>query len=125
MSELSDRMEFDHPIVVTDDGSVSDAVGVYAPESYIGTDADGSILPEHDAAWIAALARAGWEPLDGYSGQCGYSGPILHSSEFIGGDLARDILATPGVYVAVTVECEPTDAEPEPEPAGWAVLRRR
>jgi hypothetical protein len=75
-----------------------------------------------------------WELLDGYSGQYGYSGPVMHPSEFIGGGMARDILATPGTYVAVaayysaefthetcgagSVQCRHCDATIEPDGNG-------
>jgi hypothetical protein len=63
-----------------------------------------------------------WEPLSGYTGQYGYNGAVMHASEYLGGRLAADILDDPGVYVVVTVEVMPTDDEPEPFPAGWAVF---
>jgi hypothetical protein len=102
---LSDRMEFDHVVRVLADGSVADEPGVWAPEVY----ADG----------VDVTVPAGWELLTGYSGQYGYSGPVMHPSEFIGGGMARDILASPGVYVAVVVG----DLDGDEEPAGWAVAR--
>lgn len=97
-SALNDVMEFDHVIVVGEDGTVSDAEGVYAPELY-----DGEV-------------SSGWSLMGGYSGQHGHSGPIMHSSEFIGGGMADDILSTPGIYVAV-VDCASDDAD------GWAVAK--
>ncbi len=100
---LNDLMSFDHVVTVHDDGTVTDGpVGVYAPELY-----DGEILAD------------GWELLDGYSGQDRYSGPIMHASEYVGGRMARDILETPGVYVALVDY--PVDGD---EPDGWAVARR-
>jgi hypothetical protein len=66
----------------------------------------------------------GWTLLTGYSGQDRYAGPVMHASEMIGGRMAEDILSTPGVYTATTVEVDPTDDEPDPFPAGWAVARR-
>jgi hypothetical protein len=78
-------MEFDHVVRVHDDGSVTNELGVYAPELYEGE------LPMDSK----------WELLDGYSGQDRYAGPIMHDSEFIGGQMERDILENPGVYVAI------------------------
>lgn len=123
---LNDIMEFDHPVRVEADHTVTSGVpGVYAPESVIQIDEDGQIEDGAEAAWLESLRNAGWEPLDGYSGQYRYSGPIMHPSEFIGGRLADDIVAKPGVYVVVSVEClgPNEDSDPE-EPAGWAVLRQ-
>lgn len=101
--KLNDVMEFDHVVMVRDDGTVTDGpAGVYAPELF-----DGELMGE------------GWELLDGYSGQYRYSGPIMHSSEYIGGSMERDILAEPGMYVAL-VDYPSDDGEPD----GWAVARR-
>lgn len=127
-AQLNERMEFDHVVAVYAGGMLRDApAGVYAPESYIDTldDDAGSILQSHEDAWREDMQRTGWEVFsDGYSGQYLYSGPIMHASEYIGGGLERDMLAKPGLYVAVTVECLPHTEDGETEPAGWAVLRR-
>jgi hypothetical protein len=56
----------------------------------------------------------------------------MHSSEFIGGRMARDILETPGVYVAVAVEVDCSGMEDGCSaedgcycsPAGWSVAYR-
>jgi hypothetical protein len=98
--ETLEIMEFGHPVRVHPDGSVTDAASVYAPDLY--DEAVGS----------------GWTLLDGYSNQYGYAGPIMHPSEFIGGRMARDILAEPGVYVAlVSYSTDDDDVN------GWAVAR--
>lgn len=99
---LNDFMEFDHVIRVHDDGSYSEAEGIHAPSLRDGV-----------------LDTEGWTLLDGYSGQYMYSGPIMHASEFIGGLMERDILANPGIYVAL-VDYPDDDSEPE----GWAVARK-
>lgn len=100
MPSLNDLMEFDRVVRVHVDGSVSYPSLPHAPEL-----TDGEVSP-------------GWRLLDGYSGQYGYSGPIMHTSEFIGGGMERDILSTPGVYVAL-VDYPSDDSEPE----GWAVAQ--
>jgi hypothetical protein len=100
---LSDVMEFDHPIQVHADGTVTDGpAGVYAPDLY-----DEELS---DEAWEFAS--------HGYTGQHGYRGPILHNSEYIGGGLERDILATPGVYAAVAAYWSPELPE---VPEDWPV----
>jgi hypothetical protein len=109
---LSDRMDFDHVIRVHEDGTVTDEPGIYAPEMLL----DGEI------------SDSDWEFFStGYTGQYGYNGPIMHNSEFIGGRLERDILETPGVYVAVIANWTPEDeAEKEMEDyyaEGWAILK--
>lgn len=107
---LNTLMEFDHVIRVHADGQVTEPEGVYAPE-----------VAEHDG--VAYVGNAGpgrndWILLNGYSGQAGYSGPVMHLSEYIGGTLATDILCNPGYYVAVLV-CDGTDSESCHD--GWAV----
>ena len=115
MTTLNDVMEFDHVIQVDEFGTVTDAPGLYAPEVYVICDSDGQMI---DGPHIGG--RGSWEFMDGYSGQDRYSGPIMHASEFIGGRMERDILATPGTYVVVVV-VDPDDLD---DPVGWAVLRR-
>jgi hypothetical protein len=108
---LNTIMEFDHVIYVDNDGTVSDGLPeLYAPELYV--DEDGNDIFE--------AGDDGWTLMDGYSGQYGYSGPVMHPSEFIGGRLAEDILERPGWYVAIVAE---TLGDDETEPAGWAVAR--
>jgi hypothetical protein len=107
--DLNALMEFDHPIRVHADGSVSDGLAnVYAP----------SLMDEH-------LDSPDWEFFStGYTGQYGYRGPIMHDSEFIGGRLADDILAAPGIYCAVVADWSPEDgAEDGDNFEGWAVVR--
>lgn len=74
----------------------------------------------------------GWSLMNGYSGQQGYRGPEMHTSEFIGGGMARDILETPGLYVALTVEsdcgykldtCDP-EVGCDCQPDGWVVATK-
>lgn len=118
-NSLNDLMEFDHVVRVHDDGTITEPAGIHAPEVFVGTDDDGSILPENEREMLADLKRAGWSLMRGYTGQSGYRGPIMHPSEYIGGGLERDIRAAPGWYVAVVVETADSD-----DPAGWAVAYR-
>jgi hypothetical protein len=126
---LNSEMEFYHIIRVNEDGTVTDspldtyvegAVSMYLVDVESYRWEDDFNLPE------------GWELMKGYSGQQGYSGPVMHSSEFIGGGMARDILAAPGDYVALPVESDcgykMENCDPETgcncEPAGWVVMRK-
>jgi hypothetical protein len=103
---LDDQMDFDHVVRVHTDGTVTDALTVSAPELYDDE-----------------LSSQDWQLMDGYSGQYGYSGPIMHASEFIGEGLARDILATPGLYVAL-VDYATLDGPDDDSVSGWAVAFR-
>lgn len=93
--ELSDAMEFDHPIRVHDDGSISDVDNVYAPDMHNGE----------------LESNTGWRLISGWSGQYNYSGPVMHDSEFIGGALAKHILETPGIWVAVVCYWDAEDCQ--------------
>lgn len=106
---LNSVMEFDHVIRVHEDGSVTDEPNIFAPE-----------LLAFEGGELEDLGS--WELLDGYSGQHGYSGPIMHNSEYIGGGMADDILSTPGVYVALVCTWLDTP-EDEDNIEGWAVAR--
>ncbi len=109
--DLNAAMDFDCVIQVQEDGSISDRLDLDGPELYDGK------LP----------AECGWTLLDGYSGQDRYSGPIMHNSEFIGGGMARDILARPGLYVALLCYWDSAEDSSELEPndvEGWAVAYR-
>lgn len=107
---LNKIMEFDHVIFVDEDGAVFDGLPeLYPPALYV-TEGGTEIFEPGDA---------GWTLLTGYTGQYGYGDQVMHPSEFVGGDLARDILERPGWYVAIVAETL-DDGE---EPAGWAVAR--
>ena len=83
MASLHDQIEFDHPFVVNEDGTISDSP-LYAPTLHDGQ-----------------LDSSAWEMLNGYSMQDSYAGPIMHNSEYVGGLLEQDILSTPGTYCLV------------------------
>jgi hypothetical protein len=118
LDQLNAYMEFDHVIEVLPTGLVRPRADIYAP-SVCGEDGI-----EDDA----------WQPLKGYSSQG--SGIInqaenwhMHDCESVGGQLARDILAPPGIYVAVWITWDPgtcdEDADEygeEPTIEGWCVL---
>lgn len=99
--ELNDRMEFGLVIRVRGDRSVVDADEVHAPELYDDESVKGP-----------------WRLLDGFSGQYGYTGPIMHPSEYVGGGLERHILDHPGFYVTLV---HYPNSEDDDEPDGWAV----
>lgn len=105
-------VEFDHVFTVTHDGTVTDAPNVYAPSVW------------HDDTADIVIDGDGWEALTGYTGQYGYRGAVMHASEKFAGGIARDVLDEPGTYVLVVVEVLPDEDDEQPEPAGWAVLRR-
>jgi hypothetical protein len=106
---LNSIMEFDHVIEVHADGSVTEPRGIYAPELH-----DGEIEGKE---WSLITM--------GYTGQHGYRGPLMHDSESIRGHLADDILAAPGVYVAVANYLDDSEGGNGGDGVeGWAVARR-
>lgn len=100
---LNSIMEFDRVVEVHADGTVTARHDLYAPELH-----DGEMMGADE-----------WSLLNGWSGQDGYPGPLMHASECIGGGMARWILETPGIYVAL-VDYPLDDSEAE----SWAVARR-
>ena len=124
-TQLNDRMEPEHVVEIHPDGSVNDGpAGVYAPEVSVDLDDDGQMI-SLDPSDIQIDSR--WSLLTGYSGQYGYSGPIMDPAEFIGGGLERDIRSTPGIYVAVTVIGVRPDGSSncDDDIVGWAVAQPR
>lgn len=113
--ELELLAEFDHPFVVDERGRVTDALDVFAPEVYHVEHVPGVELEIH----------GDWEALTDFSGQDRYHGPVMHSSEFVGGGLADYILTHPGTYVTCVVTVLPEDNDGiEGDVAGWVVLRQ-
>lgn len=109
---LDQAVEFDCPFIIGEDGSMADAPrNVYAPDLYGCSGGTETV--------------EGWTLLSGYTWQYGYSGPIMHNSEHIGGCLADDILSTPGTYVAMACYW-PDDEESNDDECyaeGWAIAR--
>lgn len=122
--EIDSAVEFDSPFLVNEDGTV-ELSGNHGPdEVYGGLYGDGSLM-----------ISDGWETWsDGYTGQYGYNGPVLHDSEFLGGGIAHDLLEEPGEYCLcfVTYMCDDMceDLWEEGEEScgdihteGWVVLK--
>lgn len=107
MMELND-IEFDHVFTVDEHGTVTHPDNIYAPEV------------TWDGLTSGQIWSYKWEFIDGWSGQDRYSGPVMHSSELLGGGMERWVLATPGTYVMCVVE----DLDDPEDPAGWCLLTR-
>lgn len=105
-------VEFDTVFDVQPGGTVVENRGLYAPTVW------------HDEHTDVYIDGSGWEPLTGYTGQWSYAGACMHPSETFSGGLLRDVLDTPGTYALVVVQVLSTEDDEDPEPAGWAVLRR-
>lgn len=117
--EKVNDVDFNHPFRVGFGGVVTDAApGIYGPLSVTHSE-------ENDVD-IDCLNEE-WQPFSvGYTGQwMSRRSAVMHASEYIGGQLEADLLATPGVYVVTSVEVEPDEDNPDPEPAGWIVLKRK
>lgn len=105
-------VDFNVPFEVTAEREVrlANRPGLYVPE-----------VSNDDTADIT-IHGTGWTALTGFTGQMGYRGAVMHSSEYIGGGLEEYILSNPGIY-AVTEVMDDDLEQPEP-PIGWVVLRR-
>lgn len=104
---LNSLVEFDTAFIVTPEG-IEGAHEVYVPNVY------------NDDVSDIYIESSLWETLTGYTGQYSYNGAVLHSSEYLGGGLARDILEDVGGIYAVTVVEDMDDPD---NPAGWCVLK--
>lgn len=82
---------------------------VYAPDVFHDDDADITI----DGVPMRESTR--WEALTGMTGQHGYRGAVMHSSEFIGSGIAARLAEIaedePQTFVVVVVEVHPEDDE--------------
>lgn len=112
--ELNGYMEFEHVIYSNGRGAIAHVEGLWAPTAHMYEDGEGDWTTEFEAG------QNRWQLMTGYSGQHGYNGPWMHQSEFIGGGMARDILATPGFYVAIYPSATDINNDPA-EPDTWAV----
>lgn len=120
MTTTNELMAFDHVVEVLPDGSITDGPpGVHAPTLVMGCAEDGSILAHHEADYVQQAKDQGWDLLSCWTGQDRYHGVCMHSSEFIGGALETHILATPGLWVVLTV-----DTADGQEPESWALAYR-
>jgi hypothetical protein len=134
--DLNGKMVPGHVVYVSDDGRVLDANNVYAPEincDYDGPFSEAQISDEHERDMVEYAERQGWAIESGWSHQDSgrYNGPIMHTSEYIGGNLAAHILATPGLWMAESVELHPGEEDPEynngsgeSDAAGWVFAHR-
>lgn len=125
---LDDVMRLDHVVIVHANGTVSDAPypGVWPPEMHVSVDCNGQSHDEPEGQEDLWALQTGW------TGQFGYSGALMHSSEYVGGGLAEHILDSPGLWCAVVVSvldcgCDPEKVEDgheglSDEPAGWALV---
>lgn len=123
-AKVQEIADFDHPFIM--DGSVimgglRDAPGYYAPS--VTHDDEHDVLVDG-----MPLADSEWSAITGMTGQDRYNGAVMHASEFIGSAIAERMSELseeiPQVFVIVACEVDPTDDDPEPEPAGWVILYR-
>jgi hypothetical protein len=115
---LNEEMEFDHVIYSFGDGRIADVVGLWAPVAHQYQDEHGEWL---DPELEEFQGNQPWSLMNGYSGQDRYSGPWMHQSEFVGGGMARDILATPGFFVTIYPSMIAESKDDNTEPDTWAV----
>lgn len=87
---IDKETEMDSTFSIDENGSVVDSPNsVYAPEVY-----------SYEDGTIEGIN--GWEPVTGFSGQYGYSGPLMHPSEVMGGsNMEKYVRENPGTYALV------------------------
>lgn len=106
MKLTNENINFDSPFVVLPNGEFA-TVNIYSPSVYNSDTED------------IYIESTEWEALTGYTGQHGYNGAVLHSSEYLGGGLLKDILEDVGGVYCLTVVYDLDDDGM----AGWSVLR--
>lgn len=118
LADAIQARDFDHPFRVVD-GAVVDAPGHYAPAVY------------HDETTDVFIDDERWRCLRGLTGQYGYSGAVLHASEYVSEGVATVILdvvtACDDVVFALVVVMGLLGEDSEGsdyEPAGWAIAYR-
>ena len=115
LGQLVNAVEFDHPFTIRD-GAVEDVADVWAPTA--------TSYEREDGTWSEAeLDSTDWTLVShGWTGQYGYNGPVMHSSEFIGERIAERLAELAPDYRAfavIAVDCEALDGERELD--GWVV----
>jgi hypothetical protein len=110
LAENINAVEFDHPFAIYNGQVIEDIPGVYVPSVYNSDEADIDI----DSAYWVALS-------DGWTGQYGYNGPVMHPSEYIGEFIANRLEEIAEDYKAfgITEVMDDTDAD---NVIGWVIL---
>lgn len=118
LAEELHAIDFDHPYVIVDGHAIDAPSGIYAPSVYECEQEDGTYDPE--------IESADWEFVThGMTGQCGYNGPMMHSSETFGpgmaerlAELAEDYVCFATIYATII----PLEGDSEGDPDSWAVI---
>lgn len=117
--KMDSEIEFACPFSVDKNGDVNGNVeNVYSSGAF--SLEDGSLETGDD-----------WQAIDGFSGQLGYSGPVMHASEAISGSgLEKYIRENPGTYVVETPFYTAGDDDFEEngeivEGDGWVLLKKK
>ena len=109
------KLELGTAFGMSQGGAVQALIEIDVPQVNITADRD-----------VLEIERSGWAALSGFSNQEGYSGPIIHPSEFFSGPMARQLhfetisKKSDRVYALVEV----TDPDDPDALVGWAVLER-
>lgn len=122
--ELGEHFRVEHGrLVATGDHSEGGEMVLWSPGDYLDIE---DLVQQSDAAH-------GWDMITGFSGQHGYSGPLMHVSEQFDGPMADAVRREAGmgeVFKLIYVEHGDYDDEGdemydgEPQVAGWMLLRR-
>ena len=108
---LTRRIDMDGPFTVTTCHVVTDwHEGLHAPEACWSEDGGLEVLSDEWEAWSTGMCN-----------QWGYTGPIMHPSEYLGGGMAQTLLDEPGTYVITEV----VDLDDPDAPVGWIMLKRK
>jgi hypothetical protein len=119
LAETIQKMEFDHVFILHPDGTVTDAPpirGYWAPEVVNDPDGDVDMCGYHE-----------WSCITGMTGQYGYSGAVMHPSEYVGDGVARvmaEMSAELPIAFCLTVVTDLDTREGDDNAVGWAICYR-
>ena len=118
LAEQMHDQDFDSCWTVQD-GTVVDVPNVSAPPVYT--------FEQEDGSWSEAEVESSrWELVSaGFTGQHGYSGPCMHSSETFGEGMAQaiaDMTDRYSAFATVAVDGLPLDEDEEVTAESWAVV---
>ena len=122
---LNDEVEFGCSFTSYGDATISDDGDYFDGDYELYSDGRGGWKPDE-------YSISGWETVsEGFTGQYGYNGPVMHSSELLSGALAQKVIDEPGTYVLAEAHYMHDDNdqdEEDDEPydvEGWVVLRKK
>lgn len=113
--KLNEQAHFYIPFQITEDGSYADShESPYVDDIYF----------EEGSIWRLEELPKGWWPVNGFSSQDGYSGPLMHASEQLAGEMEAWVRANPGHYVLINPNIYLEDEVDTEQSNSWVLLQK-